>query len=639
MAQLTPETAIAEMGRGINLGNTLEPPTEGAWNNGPAQEHYFDDYVAAGFATVRIPVRWDEHTADAAPYAVNASWMNRVEQVVDWALARGLYVVLNAHHEDWLKQNYSNTATRARFDSIWVQVADRFQNKSDSLLFEIINEPFGMTRAEVDDLNARILGLIRETNPTRFVIFSGDQYSNAEQLVEAAIPDPDDDYLLAYFHSYDPWNFAGQGQGGWGDADHAFVASKFQSVANWSNTHGIPVMISEFGAVRENRFNDRMRFYAGYVEEAIEHNMAFQVWDDGGMFQLYQRDDRDWYIEKDILIHFYPDSPTDLTAAVSADTAVVLTWENRTRSRTSLIVERRRPGGAFDTLATLPATASSFADTSYAGLQTYEYRILATVADAPTRYSYPFQITTPPKTRSAFPGDPHPIPGTIQAEDFDTGGEGLTFHDTDAENVPGAYRTDTGVDIEARDDGGFQVTDVVSGEWLEYTVDVQEAGRYEITAYIASVDGGGRFEFVFGDEDSGILRPVSTGSEQTLAAISTTMDLDAGEQVFRMDLLTAFPYNVDRYTFTRVQDTGRETLPEPPAFEVFPNPAHTEITIRTPTAGPGQQLELYNLLGQRVRQAPHADGPLSLEGLPSGLYLLRLVAEGHAPQQTVFVKH
>ena len=62
-AQLTPAEAAEAMGRGINLGNTMEPPTEGGWNNGPVQERYFDDYVAAGFSTVRVPVRWDRHLA------------------------------------------------------------------------------------------------------------------------------------------------------------------------------------------------------------------------------------------------------------------------------------------------------------------------------------------------------------------------------------------------------------------------------------------------------------------------------------------------------------------------------------------------------------------------------------------------
>ncbi|MEM7659232.1 MAG: cellulase family glycosylhydrolase, partial [Bacteroidota bacterium] len=122
-AQLTPQVAISEMGRGINLGNTLEPPTEGAWNNGPAQESYFDAYVSAGFTNVRVPVRWDLHTGQSAPFAIDSTWMNRVEEVVDWGLSRGLYITLNGHHEDWLKNNYNNPVFRARYDSIWVQVA------------------------------------------------------------------------------------------------------------------------------------------------------------------------------------------------------------------------------------------------------------------------------------------------------------------------------------------------------------------------------------------------------------------------------------------------------------------------------------------------------------------------------------
>lgn len=63
IAQLTPAEAVEGMKRGINLGNTLEPPTEGGWNNGPARESYFDAYVEAGFSNVRIPVRWDQHTS------------------------------------------------------------------------------------------------------------------------------------------------------------------------------------------------------------------------------------------------------------------------------------------------------------------------------------------------------------------------------------------------------------------------------------------------------------------------------------------------------------------------------------------------------------------------------------------------
>ena len=268
-AQLTPQDAIKEIKRGINIGNTLEPPNEGEWNNGFLQEYYFDDYKTEGFNCIRIPVRWDNHTATSAPFTINETWFSRVEQIIDWGLQRNLYIIVNAHHEDWLKQNYSNVTYKARFDSIWSQISTRFKDKSDKLFFEIINEPFGMTTAEVNDLNARIFPIIRKTNPTRIVIYSGNEYSGSAQMMAAAIPN--DNYIMAYFHSYDPWSFAGEGTGTWGTvADRNALQTQFQTVYQWSAANNIPVMVSEFGAVKTCDFNSRMYHYSSYVEESKE---------------------------------------------------------------------------------------------------------------------------------------------------------------------------------------------------------------------------------------------------------------------------------------------------------------------------------------------------------------------------------
>lgn len=624
-AQLTPFGALSQMGRGINLGNTLEPPTEGAWNNGPAEEQYFEDFRDAGFATVRIPVRWDEHTGTLPPYTVDAAWMDRVAEVVGWALDRGFFVILNAHHEEWIKQNYADAGLRDRFDSIWRQVAERFRDASDHLLFEIINEPFGMSREDVDDLNARILAIIRETNPTRLVIFSGAGYSNAEQLFDAAVPD--DDYLMAYYHSYDPWNFAGLGIGSWGSqADRDAVEAKFQAVADWSAAHNIPVMISEFGAVRATPFNDRMAFYGAYVDGALAHGMAFMVWDDGGDFGLYDRNARTWSEEKDILVHGGPESPTMLAVSSDADTLVTLTWVNRGTGVTDLTVERRLPPAAFAPVATLPADAAAFADTTAEGGQTYRYRVIAHPARGDDAYSYPIEVAVRSTRRAPFPGGPHPVPGAIEAEDFDEGGEGVTYHDTDPQNLPGAYRPGTGVDIEARDDGGFQVTNIASGEWLEYTVEVAQAGLYEVAVHVASVGGGGRLRVMAGSEQTSLLNPPATGSEQTSVPVSATLSLPAGTQVIRLSLLTGAAYRIDRMVFTLLSPTATEPPPEAPGLAVYPNPATSYVDV---TAAPGtHDGVLYDVLGRQVRRVRLTAGTtrLSLAGLPPGLYLLHLDA-------------
>lgn len=434
-AQLTPQAAAAAMARGINLGNTLEPPTEGAWNNGPAQEVYFDDFAAAGFAAVRVPVRWDKHTGTTPPYAVAESWMNRVEQVLDWGLSRGLYVIVNGHHEDWLKTSYANEASRARYDSIWAQVSRRFWDKPDRLLFEIMNEPFGMTRTQVDELNARILGIIRRTNPTRIVIIAGNEYSGVSQLVAAAVPN--DPYLVGTFHSYDPWSFAGEGRGTWGtDADRNSLRSLFATAAGWSSTKRIPVTISEFGVVKSADYNSRMALFAAYVDEALLRGIPFQVWDDGGNFGLYQRSTRRWDEVVDILIHARPDGPTRIAATAKGDSAVVVSWSRR-GAYDRVRIERKTSTGTYETIGFAAGDAANHTDRDVSGGRTYTYRVVAEKADTPDRPSYPHRISVQSVQVEQLPGAPdlsiYPVPaddeliveglsGPADAEFFDMAG-------------------------------------------------------------------------------------------------------------------------------------------------------------------------------------------------------------------------
>jgi len=90
------------------------------------------------------------------PYTIDKAFLDRVEQVVDWSLSRGFVTIINSHHDDWIKEDYNGNIER--FEKIWEQIAERFKNKSENLLFEIMNEPFGnITDEQIDDMNSRIL--------------------------------------------------------------------------------------------------------------------------------------------------------------------------------------------------------------------------------------------------------------------------------------------------------------------------------------------------------------------------------------------------------------------------------------------------------------------------------------------------
>jgi endoglucanase len=138
-AQITPDEMVARMGKGINLGNTLEAPHEGNWSV-PAQPWYFQDIADAGFSSVRIPVRWENHMDTLAPYTVDSTWMARVEELVDYALNEGLVVIINSHHDnDWLYHEFPTKMVR--FEALWEQIALHFKDKPEDLVFEIVNEP------------------------------------------------------------------------------------------------------------------------------------------------------------------------------------------------------------------------------------------------------------------------------------------------------------------------------------------------------------------------------------------------------------------------------------------------------------------------------------------------------------------
>jgi beta-glucanase (GH16 family) len=135
----------------------------------------------------------------------------------------------------------------------------------------------------------------------------------------------------------------------------------------------------------------------------------------------------------------------------------------------------------------------------------------------------------------AYRGAPLRLPARIEAEDYDVGGAGVAYHDLEAGNNGGQYRTGEGVDIESCSDagGGYNLGWLNAGEWLEYTVDVPWAGQYIINARVASLSSGGAFRVKAGGGETGdIVAPV-TGGWQSWTTVSTTATLAAGAQIIR----------------------------------------------------------------------------------------------------------
>jgi endoglucanase len=290
-----PAAPTFQLGRGINLGNKLEAPSEGEWGP-PVEAWMFETIGEGGFATVRVPTRWSAHAGSSPPYAIDTAFLNRVTSVVDQALSAGLLVVLNIHHYEEVFED--PRGQRERLLALWRQITTHFQRYPDSLVFEILNEPHGSLTAELwNEFLRDALAAIRETDPDRWVVVGTAEWGGIAAMERLRLPD--DDRLIFTFHYYSPFEFTHQGAEWvagssawlgtrWGTRqDSAAVRRDFDSVAAWAARQDVPVFMGEFGAYARAVMDDRVAWTAFVAREAERRGFAWAYWEFDAGFGAY----------------------------------------------------------------------------------------------------------------------------------------------------------------------------------------------------------------------------------------------------------------------------------------------------------------------------------------------------------------
>jgi endoglucanase len=311
------------MGIGWNLGNTLEacgnwidkssPKNfETAWGNPVTRREIFHGLKAAGIQTVRIPVSWSNMMQDG--YRIHPEMMQRVEQVVDDALAEGLHVILNLHWDGGWISRFSTDREESfrKYTAIWTQVSARFAGKSDQLIFESLNEeacfadlwnPNGPQNEDgkkkayalVNEINQKFVDLVRASgggNATRYLLIAG-YATNIDQTCDGAFQMPQDpvNHLMVSMHYYSPSTFAileqdaswGKAQSTWGtDAEKEVVARDFRKFRERYIDHGVPVVIGEYGCPTKNKKEASVVLYLKTVATtAVANGACPLLWDAG----------------------------------------------------------------------------------------------------------------------------------------------------------------------------------------------------------------------------------------------------------------------------------------------------------------------------------------------------------------------
>jgi endoglucanase len=294
---------VPTMQRCVNLGNMLEAPNEGEWGH-IVEKYFFEDIAEAGFDTVRIPTKWSNHAATSAPYTIDADFMARVKQVVDWALAENLNVVLNVHHYDEMAQNPDDHVER--LVAIWSQIAEAFADYPSTLSFELMNEPnSAMTADKWNAIYPQLIEVIRPTNPTRTLIFGGVNWNSIDSLRDLELPENTDNLLIT-FHYYSPFEFTHQGAE-WVDGTDAYlgttwsssqdyvnVVADFARAQDWAEEHGVRLWLGEFGAYSKADLASR-ELYTDAVRTISEvTGIGWCYWELAAGFGIYDKNTREF---------------------------------------------------------------------------------------------------------------------------------------------------------------------------------------------------------------------------------------------------------------------------------------------------------------------------------------------------------
>jgi endoglucanase len=345
--QVNHEELLSEMGTGWNLGNSLEAAINGTayetnWGNPVITKEFITSVKEAGFNTIRIPVSYLDRIGDAPDYTIETEWLDRVQEVVDYAYSQDMYVVINMHGDGyhtveggWLLPDVDGQEEiRDKFGKVWTQIANRFIDYDERLVFEAMNEVFdgdwdAPEPEHYENFNAFnqvFVDTVRQTggnNAARWLLVPGWNTNIDYTVKDFGFEIPTDDYrsssipsdekrLAISVHYYSPWDFCGDtsspvtqwGEDAtdpdkvstWGQED--YMEDQFYGMYDKFVKEGYPFIIGEYGTVDKTSIDSENSHFRDYFAETVcskikKYGGVPVYWDNGyngdGGFAVFDR--------------------------------------------------------------------------------------------------------------------------------------------------------------------------------------------------------------------------------------------------------------------------------------------------------------------------------------------------------------
>lgn len=321
MREISSMELVKDMGLGWNLGDTLdvcqadrdgdgivnehvgegEKVDETLWGNPFATRELFTALKEDGISSVRIPVTWRDHIDDKGN--IDKDWLDRVQEVVDYAYSQDMYVILNVHHDGggdpnfgaWIIEGAKNNkdATLKKYKNLWTQIAERFENYGDKLVFESMNEvgfdglsddqSFGL----LNEFNQEFVDLIRKSggnNGKRHLLIAG-YWTDIERSCKPLFKMPSDpeNRCILSVHYYTPWEFCTTNiHNTWGtDAEVKQMEDLYGKLKTTFIDNGVPVIVGEYAASGNDKASCVL-FIEKMTGLCKEYGIAPFYWDNGG---------------------------------------------------------------------------------------------------------------------------------------------------------------------------------------------------------------------------------------------------------------------------------------------------------------------------------------------------------------------